>query len=298
MTKLNYLIFFTLFIGLMSSTFANTLYDLDKIHFENQTLRQDLANDVENTKNKIQLNQAAIRERKQDLVQFIRADRQLNKFQFGGAMAAENRQLLNRNLNIFEKIKEKNLSILRELKYYSEDLDREQKSLTEKIRDLAVAEKKLLNDETKLVAQEKDSLQKILAEKKDSLLIHKGQLSPPIAGENANIKYDFGSEFGGKNQYSVNHRGITYTSTLGQNVQAVGPGKIIFRDHIKYWGESVIVQHAGDYYSVYTNLKHCRIELNQTVSQSEKIGETASPEFYFELRNQNVAIDPKKWIRN
>ncbi len=302
MIQIKPVIFFIFCFLFLEISNSNTLYDLEKLHSENEEARQNLSNDIQATKRKIIINESAIAERKQDLAKFLKADQQLNQFQFGGILAIEDSKMLNRNLNIFEKIKNKNLTALRELKYYSEDLNREQLLLLQKNESLALLNEKLVAEEKKLVAEEKKSLDKIKQDHKDSLLMIKGYLSEPIQSHSSDLKSTIQFHFGHiqdvKNQYSVNHKGITYIVKLDQIVQAVGPGKIIFRDAIKYWGESVIIQHAGDYYSVYTNLKNCRIEKDQNVSQSEKICETAANEFYFELRNQNIAINPKKWIRN
>jgi murein DD-endopeptidase MepM/ murein hydrolase activator NlpD len=302
MLNFNFIFFILIFIFIIPSVDANTLYDLEKMHFENELKRQNLANDIENSKIKIELNISAIQERKLDLVRFLKADQQLDKFQFGGLMAIKDWPLLKRNLTVFAKIKQQNLNALRELKYYSADLSREQKNLNQKNESLDLLNKKILSEEKKLIAEEKQSLENILSNNKDSLLVLKGRLSVPIVTDavnsSAKVKLSFGPSRDLKNQYILVRKGITYQANPTQIIQAIGPGKIIFRDHIKYWGESVIIQHAGDYYSVYTNLKNCIHEVNDTIEQSEKIGDPDSDEFYFELRNQNVAIDPQKWIRN
>ncbi len=275
---------------------ATTLYDLEKFRSENTAKQLDLMTEIQLIQKKMSETQSAIKERKSDLIKFIKADQRLSKFQFGGLMAIENLPRFNRSLEIFQKIKLKNINSLREHKFASAELQQQQQILLSAKENLITLNQQLFEQEQQILSAEKETVNRLKNEKKDSLLIYKGTLSAPI--QNANLKSSFGPYNDPKNQYSIFHKGLTFNSKIHQNIQAVSPGKIIFRDHIRYWGESVIIQHAGDYYSVYTNLTNCAVENNQNVSQGEKICETNGAEFYFELRNQNIAINPKNWIRN
>ncbi len=275
---------------------AKTLYELEKLRSENTTQQLDLITEIQLIQKKMSDTQFAIKEKKSDLIKFIKADQQLNKFQFGGLMAIESLPLLSRNLDVFQKIKLQNINSLREYKFASTELQQQQQILISAKENLVSLNRQLLEQEEQILATEKETVSALRNEKKDSLLIYKGTLSTPV--QNSNLKSSFGAYSDPKNQYSVFRKGLTFNCKIHHYVQAVGPGKIIFRDRIKYWGESIIIQHAGDYYSVYTNLTNCTVENNQNVSQGEKICETNGAEFYFELRNQNIAINPKNWIRN
>ena len=90
-----------------------------------------------------------------------------------------------------------------------------------------------------------------------------------------------------------------YTFSAGsENVQAIGPGTVIFRDVLNHWGESIILQHDGGYYSVYANVKNCLVQLEQKVQMSEKLCESTSDDLYFELRHFKITINPKNWIKD
>lgn len=286
--------------------FSATLFELEKMRAENTTTQQDLLVEIQLIQQKIINTQYAIAEKKTDLIKFLRADQQLNKFQFGGLMAVENWPRLNRNLEIFQKIKLQNINSLRELKFASADFQRQQEILLRSTERLKQLNQQLIDQEQQITLTEKITVEKMKLEKTDSLLIYKGTLSPPVSASEVltqqnlktNLKIKFGPRNDSKNQYTIFHKGLTFYTRAHQDIHAVGPGKIIFRDRIKYWGESIIIEHAGNYYSVYTNLTNCRVENNQIVSQDEKICETNGNEFYFELRNQNIAINPQNWIRN
>jgi septal ring factor EnvC (AmiA/AmiB activator) len=287
---------FTCFFLIRLSAHANVLYELEKKRFETEVQKTEILNEIESAKKKIEVNELAISEKKQTLAKFLKADQQLQQFEFGGLLALEKPTQLKRNLKIFEILKTQNLNSLRELKYFSDDLVRQKKDLLQKATHLDQISQQILKQESELKIAEKEALQQIISIKENSLLRAKGNLSAPLAG--ARLQLEFGLHFDSKNKLSQFHKGLQFLTDKDQIVQAIGPGKIIFRDHIKYWGESIIIQHPGDYYSVYTHLKNCRYDVGQDVLQEDKLCETNSSEFYFELRNQSIAINPQTWIRN
>lgn len=275
---------------------GNTLFDLEKKRYDNEITKSEILNEIEAAKKKIEINETVIAEKKKILAKYLKADQQLRQFEFGGLLAIEKPAQLNRNLKIFEILKTENLNSLRELKYFSQDLSLQKKELQSKVERLDLITQQLVKQENDLKVAEKEALQKIILEKENSLLRGKGYLSAPQP--TAQLKTAFGLHFDSKNKFSQFHKGLLYYTHVGQPIRAMGPGKIIFRDHIKYWGESIIIEHPGDYYSVYTKLKSCRVEVGQDVLQEEKLCETNDREFYFELRNQSIAINPQNWIRN
>lgn len=275
---------------------ANLLFELEKKRFENEVVKSELLNEIENAKKKIEINESVVSEKKRTLAKFLKADQQLKQFEFGGLLAIEKPAQLSRNLKILEILKTENLNSLRELKYFSQDLLIQKKELQKKVESLDIVTQQLIKQETDLKVAEKETLQKLITEKENSLLRGKGFLSTPV--QSAQLITQFGLQFDSKNKFSRFQKGLLYSTQTGQNVRAIGPGKIIFRDPIKYWGESIIIEHPGDYFSVYTNLKNCRVEVGQEVLQEEKLCETNEHEFYFELRNQSIAINPQNWIRN
>lgn len=291
MPKTNWLLSIIFFAG---SVHANLLYDLEKKKLDIENMRSQLVFEISDTEKKVLINQQAIVEKKSELAQFFKTDRQLKSFGFGGILAVQSERQFQTNIRIFEKIKSKNINSLRELKFYSEDLSYQKKLLSEKQQSLQKTNAELAKQIENLAEAEIRVLQNMLLTNEKSLLKSKGQLLPPtravpiVLTENKAVS----------NQFAYITKGLMYKTKLGADIQAVGPGKIIFRDHIKYWGESIIIEHEGDYYSVYTNLKNCSFQKNQEIHQGEKIGEAAKNEFYFELRNKNIVLNALKWIRN
>ena len=283
-----------IFIFIAFSANANSLYELEKNKLDIENTKVQLASEIFDTEKKISINQQAITEKKMELAQFFKTDRQLKSFEFGGLLAVQSRVQFENNIKIFEKIKNKNINSLRELKYYSEDLMSQKKTFTEKQDLYQKTDAELTAQIKKLADAEKQAIEKMLLTNENSLLVSKGHLASPAEGLPVFLIEDNGAG----QQFGSITKGLTFKTKIGSNIRAVGRGKIIFRDHIKYWGESIIIEHAGDYYSVYTNLKNCSAEINQEIHQGEKIGETAKDQFYFELRNKNIALNAMKWIRN
>lgn len=288
-----FFIFLSLFSQLIQSS---PLYDLEKKRYETELLKSETINEVELFKKKIEVNEMTISEKKRTLAGFLKADQQLKQFEFGGLLAVEKPAELDRNLKIFEILKAHNLNSLRELKYFSEELLRQKKELIQKVKQLDSLSQEISKQEGDLRIAEKEALKKILLEKENSLLSAKGYLSHPVPL--AKLKSQFGLLIDPKNKFSEFNKGLLFSLTRGLPVRAVGPGKIIFRDAIKYWGESIIIQHPGEYYSVYTQLKNCRVTVGQDVQQEDPLCEANKNEFYFELRNQSIAINPLTWMRN
>lgn len=276
--------------------YSISLYQLEKKRYETELSKSETINEVEQFKKKIEINELIISEKKRTLAGFLKADHQLKQFEFGGLLAIEKPTELDRNMKIFEILKAHNLNSLRELKYFSEELFRQKKELVQKVKQLEVLSQEIMKQESELKIAEKEALKKIIQEKENSLLRTKGYLSHP--SPLAKLKSQFGLLIDPKNKFSEFNKGLLYSIILGQPVRAVGPGKIIFRDEIKYWGESIIIQHPGEYYSVYTQLKNCRVTVGQDVQQEEPLCEANKNEFYFELRNQSIAINPLTWMRN
>jgi septal ring factor EnvC (AmiA/AmiB activator) len=92
--------------------------------------------------------------------------------------------------------------------------------------------------------------------------------------------------------------GLLFATQAEKNVHAVGPGQVIFRDQIKYWGETLMIRHDDDYYSVYAGINSSDKKVGDLVQMNETIGLTKENEFYFELRHFENPINPKSWLKD
>ncbi len=92
--------------------------------------------------------------------------------------------------------------------------------------------------------------------------------------------------------------GIRIAAPEGAVVAAAGDGIVIHSAFLKYYGETIIIQHADDYASVYANLEVRAAGLNARVKKGDRIGFIGSvsgkgdASLHFEIRNKNKARNP------
>ncbi|WP_169727920.1 murein hydrolase activator EnvC family protein [Desulfovibrio inopinatus] len=97
-------------------------------------------------------------------------------------------------------------------------------------------------------------------------------------------------------------RGIGMKLPTGTRIRAVGPGKVAHNDVLRGLGRVVIINHGGDYYSIYAFLSESSKQVGDTVATGDTVGiagyypEAKGEGLYFELRFRQNAINPKAWL--
>lgn len=128
----------------------------------------------------------------------------------------------------------------------------------------------------------------------------KGKLSIPARGE---IVEGFGRhkhpEF---NSFTISN-GISISARQGSEVHSVSDGQVIFADYFKGYGNMVIVDHGGGFFSLYAHNARIMKKVGANVSKNEviaSVGDVDSskgPILYFEIRYQGRPVDPSPWFR-
>lgn len=128
----------------------------------------------------------------------------------------------------------------------------------------------------------------------------KGRLAMPARGA---IVDSFGRhkhpEF---NSYTVSN-GISIAAPAGADIRSVYGGQVIFADYFKGYGNMVIVDHGGGYFSLYAHAARILRKTGATVARNEvvaSVGDADSsrgPMLYFEIRYQGKPVDPAAWVR-
>jgi murein hydrolase activator len=128
----------------------------------------------------------------------------------------------------------------------------------------------------------------------------KGRLSIPARGE---IVEGFGRhkhpEF---NSYTISN-GVSIAAPQGADVRSVYDGQVIFADYFKGYGNMVIVDHGGGFFSLYAHAGRVMKRVGTSVARNEviaSVGDTDSargPMLYFEIRYQGRPVDPSPWFR-
>jgi len=123
----------------------------------------------------------------------------------------------------------------------------------------------------------------------------KGKLPLPTSGA---VLSSFGRAYDAKTNLFTFQKGITIGASSGAEVRAVSGGKVVFVGPLKNYGNIVILEHPGQYYSLYGQLGRVLPSEGQAVRPGEVVGSLLEKPLYFEIRKKNVAINPLHWFPN
>jgi septal ring factor EnvC (AmiA/AmiB activator) len=125
----------------------------------------------------------------------------------------------------------------------------------------------------------------------------RGKLRLPSRGELANR---FGSP---RPEGGTTWKGLFIRAAVGEEVRAVAPGRVVFADWLRGFGNLLIVDHGSEYLSIYGNNETVYRQVGDTVASGDAIAKVGNsggnPEtgLYFELRHQGRPFDPLSWVR-
>jgi len=134
---------------------------------------------------------------------------------------------------------------------------------------------------------------------KPSIYERKGQLPPPVAGV---VVQDFGLISDEKYKIKLSHKGWRYLTAPGAPVEAIFDGKVIYSDHVKGYGHTVVLDHGDHYYSVYAHISRPKVKAGDTLKQGEAfaeagpLGKGGGDGIYFEIRHFSEPENPTNWI--
>jgi septal ring factor EnvC (AmiA/AmiB activator) len=124
----------------------------------------------------------------------------------------------------------------------------------------------------------------------------RGRLPAPIAGK-------IEARFGAKRGDGPTWRGMFIRAPEGTDVHAVAAGRIVFANWMRGYGNLIIINHGGEYLSIYGNnqalLKQAgdAVKPGDTIASAGNTGGNEQSGLYFELRHLGKAFDPAGWVR-
>jgi septal ring factor EnvC (AmiA/AmiB activator) len=127
-----------------------------------------------------------------------------------------------------------------------------------------------------------------------------GKLDWPVEGE---IIEGFGRSTHPIYGTTVINNGIDIRAPRGTPIKAVESGTVQFVDWYGAYGKTVILDHKGGHYSIYSHLEDANVKPGQKVAHGAVIGtvgDTGSldgPKLHFEIRKGGRAVDPISWLR-
>jgi septal ring factor EnvC (AmiA/AmiB activator) len=124
----------------------------------------------------------------------------------------------------------------------------------------------------------------------------KGRLALPVRGELANR---FGSP---RSDGGPSWKGLFILARPGEEVRAIAPGRVVYADWLRGFGNLLIIDHGGAYMSLYGNNEALYKRVGEAIRGGEAIaavgasGGNAESGLYFELRHQGRPLDPLEWV--
>lgn len=128
-----------------------------------------------------------------------------------------------------------------------------------------------------------------------------GRLDWPVEGT---IIYQFG-RLVNPNNTTTRWNGIGIAAPEGTPVKAVAAGVVALVDEsFGTYGRTVVLQHGGDDYSIYSSLGKISVTKGTKVAKGQVIGTVGTsdpdmePHLHFEMRPGQHAVDPLEWLRS
>ncbi|MEK6629078.1 MAG: peptidoglycan DD-metalloendopeptidase family protein [Bdellovibrionota bacterium] len=235
-----------------------------------------------------------IKSKKKLIVKRLRALASLKQYSWGKLLLINDLNKLDRDIKILKNLNKYDYDLFKEYSSSLKQLALARNNLQETETDIQKNVESLKTQQEQFYQLEAQQMKFLQHAKKDSLLVYKGHLTRPLE---SSIKQDFGTLRDKDNQFYLINRGELYTASPGLTVRAIGPGKVIFRDDLMLWRETLIIQHADNYYSVYAGMNNLSKSVGDLVEKNEQLGAVAGGDFYFELRHFDNPINPKSWYR-
>lgn len=128
----------------------------------------------------------------------------------------------------------------------------------------------------------------------------KGRLIRPVSGK---VTKTFGKNRHPQFGTVTFNNGVNIKAPAGAPIRAVATGKVEFVDWISGYGNCIILNHGGGYYTLYAHAAQILVAPGRIVSQNDVIAEVGDSgsldgyECHFEIRKSKEALDPMKWFK-
>ncbi len=191
---------------------------------------------------------------------------------------------------------ERNISEVGKKKAEIQSIKKEKQVLLKSIQNQKVVYQKLIKELEERAKNLQTLVQKLEREKgllsygKSKPENFKGKLSPPVHGKVLSLYKERGQN------------GIEIQAAMGTEIRAVLPGKVLYADWFKGFGNIVIIDHGEHVFTVSGYCSQLLKKAGEEVAQGEAIGLVGSagslkgPSLYFEIRHQGKTQDPMDWI--
>jgi len=108
--------------------------------------------------------------------------------------------------------------------------------------------------------------------------------------------------YNGKKIDEAWHLGMDWASVKKADIIASNPGKVIFRDYLGIYGESIIIDHGLGLSSLYAHTSSQNVEVGDFVEAGQKIAHTGATgavfgdHLHFGILVQGIEANPNEWL--
>lgn len=123
----------------------------------------------------------------------------------------------------------------------------------------------------------------------------KGSLRLPVKGELI-------AKFGSKRGDGPSWKGLFIKAIEGAEIKVIASGKVVFAEWLRGFGNMIIVDHGGQYLSLYSNNQAVfkragdSVKTGDVIASAGNSGGNEESGLYFELRHQGRVFDPLSWV--
>jgi septal ring factor EnvC (AmiA/AmiB activator) len=121
----------------------------------------------------------------------------------------------------------------------------------------------------------------------------KGSLPWPLRGK---VIATFGSKVHPRYKTKTSNLGIDIKAAPSAPIRAVAAGRVAYADQFLGYGNLVIIDHGGGFYTLYANLTEMSAQVGNEVTAGTKVG-TASDYLHFEIRKDGKSVNPMDWLQ-
>lgn len=242
----------------------------------------------------IELQKGLLTEQKKKLNKRLRTLRQLSEFPVISRLFNQNTHTSLQNIEIMKFLIERDTTLIFEY----QELLKTQRNLQAQLKG-QVAEIDHMG--ALLKAYDESIEQKTTLEKEGSyVLSNKGRLQPAV---NCPVEVGYG-QLPNPDEVYLFLKGQFFDCPSISKVKTIAPGRVVHVDRDAVNGLVMIIDHGGNFFSVYSGLKATYLALNDRVTNEQSVGEAGAFEllqkrgFYFELRYGSTPLNPSQWIKN